>query len=78
VRAWANRDADPATRATLNSLVGQAESVGEIAGGGFGFLASSGGTAPTLAVSGAVFGIAGWLGTLRRGATTPAVADASA
>ena len=65
VRAWANRDADPATRATLNSLVGQAESVGEIAGGGLGFLAASRGTAPTLAVSAGVFGLAAWLGTLR-------------
>jgi DHA3 family tetracycline resistance protein-like MFS transporter len=66
VRAWANRDADPATRATLNSLVGQAESVGEIAGGGLGFVAASRGTAPTLALSGAVFAVAAYLGTLRR------------
>jgi hypothetical protein len=65
VRAWANRDADPATRATLNSLVNQAESVGEIAGGGLGFLAASRGTAPTLAVSAGMFGLAAWLGTLR-------------
>jgi MFS transporter, DHA3 family, tetracycline resistance protein len=71
VRAWANRDADPATRATLNSLVGQSESVGEIAGGGLGFLAASRGTTPTLLLSGAVFALASYLGTLRRPARSP-------
>jgi DHA3 family tetracycline resistance protein-like MFS transporter len=79
VQAWANRGADSATRATLNSLVGQAESVGEIAGGSFGGLAAATGTAPTLAVSAAVFGAGGWLATWRRaGPPTEPAADRGA
>ena len=58
VQAWVNRGADPATRATLNSLVGQSESIGEIGGGPI--LGAVGGTAgvPTaLVTSAAVFGV---------------------
>jgi len=75
VQAWANRGADPATRATLNSLVGQAESVGEIAGGpSLGGVAARFGTGSSLVASAAVFGIAAWLTSWRRAVPAPAPA----
>lgn len=59
ITAWVNRDADPGTRATLNSLVGQSESVGEVGGGpllgGVGALA---GTPAALVTSAGVFAVA--------------------
>ena len=58
VQAWVNRGADPATRATLNSLVGQAESVGEIAGGPIlGAIGATAGVSAALVTSSAVFGV---------------------
>jgi DHA3 family tetracycline resistance protein-like MFS transporter len=65
VQSIANRDADPASRATVNSLVTQAESVGEIGGGGFGFVAAARGTTPSLVVSAALFLVGGALPSLR-------------
>lgn len=77
VQAWANRNADPATRATLNSLVGQAESVGEIAGGpALGGVAGGFGTAPALLASAGVFAAAGLLATWNREPTEPAAEQA--
>lgn len=62
MQAWANRGADPATRATLNSLVGQAESVGELGGGpALGGVASVWSTGAALSVASAVFALAGGL-----------------
>jgi DHA3 family tetracycline resistance protein-like MFS transporter len=62
VQAWVNRGADPATRATLNSLVGQSESVGEIAGGPvLGAIGATAGVPAALLTSAGVFGIAGLL-----------------
>ena len=58
VTAWVNRGADPAARATLNSLVGQAESLGEVAGGPLlGGIGSIAGTPAALMVSAATFGV---------------------
>ena len=60
VQAWANRGADPGSRATLNSLVLQAESVGEIAGGPvLGGIGAVTGVASALVTSGVVFAAAG-------------------
>jgi MFS family permease len=57
VQAWVNRGADPATRATLNSLVGQSESVGEIGGGPLlGGIGGAFGVPAALVTSSAVFG----------------------
>jgi DHA3 family tetracycline resistance protein-like MFS transporter len=62
VQAWVNRDADPATRATLNSLVGQSESVGEVAGGPIlGAVGATAGVPTALLTSAAVFGVGGLL-----------------
>ena len=62
MQAWANRGADPGSRATLNSLVLQAESVGEIAGGPvLGAIGATGGVAAALVTSAVVFGAAGVL-----------------
>jgi DHA3 family tetracycline resistance protein-like MFS transporter len=62
VQAWVNRGADPATRATLNSLVGQSESVGEIAGGPvLGGIGGGLGVPAALVTSSAVFGAAALL-----------------
>lgn len=62
VQAWVNRGADPATRATLNSLVGQSESVGEIAGGPLlGTVGATAGVPAALLTSAAVFGVGGLL-----------------
>jgi DHA3 family tetracycline resistance protein-like MFS transporter len=62
VQAWVNRGADPATRATLNSLVGQSESVGEIAGGPvLGGIGAGLGVPAALVTSAAVFGVGGLL-----------------
>ena len=62
VQAWVNRGADPATRATLNSLVGQSESVGEIAGGPLlGGIGAAAGVPAALVTSAAVFAIGGAL-----------------
>jgi DHA3 family tetracycline resistance protein-like MFS transporter len=67
VLAWANRGADPTVRATLNSLVGQAESVGEIAGGpALGAIGGRFGTGPSLVTSAGVFGVAALLTRWRR------------
>ena len=69
VQAWANRDADPATRATLNSLVGQAESVGELGGGpALGGLASATSTTASMLGAAAVFALSGVLATRGAGA----------
>jgi MFS transporter, DHA3 family, tetracycline resistance protein len=58
VQAWVNRGADPATRATLNSLVGQSESVGEIGGGPLlGGIGAAAGVPAALVTSAAVFGV---------------------
>jgi DHA3 family tetracycline resistance protein-like MFS transporter len=65
IQSIANRDADAASRATVNSIVTQAESVGEIGGGAFGFLAAARGTTPSLVVSAALFLLAGALPSLR-------------
>lgn len=68
VQAWANRDADPATRATLNSLVTQAESVGELGGGpALGGMASAWSTRLALGGAAAVFAVAAALSTRRGG-----------
>jgi DHA3 family tetracycline resistance protein-like MFS transporter len=62
VQAWANRGADPGSRATLNSLVLQAESVGELGGGPvLGVIGATGGVAAALVTSAVVFGGAGVL-----------------
>jgi DHA3 family tetracycline resistance protein-like MFS transporter len=75
VQAWVNRGADPATRATLNSLVGQAESVGEIAGGPIlGGIGATAGVSAALVTSAGVFG-AGAL--LTRWRPEPSLASAS-
>jgi DHA3 family tetracycline resistance protein-like MFS transporter len=66
VQAWVNRGADPATRATLNSLVGQAESVGEVAGGPLlGAIGATAGVPAALLTSAGVFGVAGLLARWR-------------
>lgn len=65
IQAMANRDADAASRATVNSLVTQAESIGEIGGGTLGPLAAWTSTGATLVVSGAVFALGGFLPSLR-------------
>jgi MFS transporter, DHA3 family, tetracycline resistance protein len=58
IQAWVNRGADPATRATLNSLVGQSESVGEIGGGPLlGGIGAAAGVPAALVTSAAVFGV---------------------
>ena len=58
VQAWVNRDADPATRATLNSLVGQSESIGEVGGGPIlGAVGATAGVPAALVTSAAVFGV---------------------
>jgi DHA3 family tetracycline resistance protein-like MFS transporter len=68
VQAWANRGADSSVRATINSLVGQAESVGEIAGGPvLGAIGGRFGTGPSLVTSAGVFGVAAVLTRWRRG-----------
>nr|MBA2283566.1 hypothetical protein [Acidimicrobiia bacterium] len=76
VTAWVNRDADPATRATLNSLVGQAESVGEIAGGPIlGGIAAASSVGAGLGASAAVFAVAALITAARRApVATPAPA----
>jgi DHA3 family tetracycline resistance protein-like MFS transporter len=75
VQAWVNRGADPATRATLNSLVGQSESVGEIAGGPIlGAVGATAGVSPALVSSAAVFGVGA---LLTRWRPEPAPAPAS-
>ena len=62
MQAWANRGADPGSRATLNSLVLQAESVGEIAGGPvLGGIGAVAGVASALVTSGIVFAAGGVL-----------------
>jgi MFS transporter, DHA3 family, tetracycline resistance protein len=62
VQAWANRGADPGTRATLNSLVLQAESVGEIGGGPvLGAIGAATGVASALVTSAVVFAAGGVL-----------------
>jgi MFS transporter, DHA3 family, tetracycline resistance protein len=67
VLAWVNRGADPATRATLNSLVGQAESAGEVAGGPMlGAIGATAGVGPALVTSAAVFAVGGVLTRWRR------------
>jgi hypothetical protein len=67
VNAWVNRGADASVRATLNSLVGQSESAGEIAGGPIlGGIAAGAGTGAALATSACVFGVAGLLSRWRR------------
>lgn len=72
-QAMANRDADAASRATVNSMVTQAESVGEIGGGAFGPLAAWTSTGTTLVVSAAVFAVGAalpnWRERLRRSQT---------
>lgn len=76
MQAWANRDADPATRATLNSLVGQAESVGELGGGpALGGLASATSTGAGIFGAGVVFALSGVLATRGRGARSKAEGD---
>jgi DHA3 family tetracycline resistance protein-like MFS transporter len=65
IQSIANRDADAASRATVNSIVTQAESVGEIGGGAFGFLAAARGTTPSLVVSALLFLLAAALPGLR-------------
>ena len=58
IQAWVNRGADPATRATLNSLVGQSESIGEIGGGPIlGTVGATAGVPVALVSSAAVFGV---------------------
>ena len=58
IQAWVNRGADPATRATLNSLVGQSESIGEIGGGPIlGAIGATAGVPVALVSSAAVFGV---------------------
>ena len=58
IQAWVNRGADPATRATLNSLVAQSESVGEIGGGPLlGGIGAAAGVPAALVTSAAVFGV---------------------
>jgi MFS transporter, DHA3 family, tetracycline resistance protein len=67
VRAWVNRGADASVRATLNSLVGQSESAGEIAGGPLlGGIAAVGGTGAALSVSAATFAVGGLMARWRR------------
>jgi DHA3 family tetracycline resistance protein-like MFS transporter len=68
VQAWVNRGADPATRATLNSLVGQSESVGEVAGGPIlGSVGATAGVSTALVSSAAVFAVGSVLTLWRRG-----------
>ena len=62
IQAWVNRGADPATRATLNSLVGQSESMGEIGGGPLlGGIGAAAGVPAALVTSAAVFAVGGLL-----------------
>jgi len=62
VQAWANRGADPGSRATLNSLVLQAESVGEIGGGPvLGGIGAVAGVPTALVTSALIFGAGGIL-----------------
>lgn len=76
VVAWVNRSADSATRATLNSLVGQAESVGEVAGGPMlGGIGATVGVPAALATSAVVFATGGALTRWR--ADQPAPAEAA-
>lgn len=75
VTAWVNRGADPSTRATLNSLVGQAESAGEVAGGPLlGAVGATAGVPAALVSSAAVFGVGGLLALWRPSVTAAAVA----
>jgi hypothetical protein len=70
LQAWANRDADPATRATLNSLVTQAESAGELGGGpALGGVAAGFSTGVAISVASAVFALSGALATRGRSST---------
>jgi DHA3 family tetracycline resistance protein-like MFS transporter len=79
VYAWVNRGADAAVRATLNSLVGQAESVGEIAGGPIlGGIAATGGTGSALGVSAAVFAAGGAVARWRRTLEEPVAGEVGA
>lgn len=72
VQAWVNRGADPATRATLNSLVGQSESVGEIAGGPLlGGIGATAGVPAALVGSAAVFAVGGLLTRWRPEVASP-------
>lgn len=74
IQAWVNRGADPATRATLNSLVGQSESVGEVAGGPIlGAIGATAGVSAALVTSATVFGV-GALLTRWRPEPTPTTA----
>jgi MFS transporter, DHA3 family, tetracycline resistance protein len=53
VAAWVNRDLDPATRATVNSLAGQADALGQVLGGpGVGALAAARSVAAALVAAG--------------------------
>ena len=75
----ANRDADAASRATVNSLVTQAESIGEIGGGAFGPLTAWTTTGTSLVISAVVFALGGVLpslrGRLRARRPAPSVVD---
>lgn len=52
-RAWINHDLDPRARATINSIGGQADALGQIAGGpGIGALALGGSVRAALVASG--------------------------
>jgi DHA3 family tetracycline resistance protein-like MFS transporter len=79
IYAWVNRGADASVRATLNSLVGQSESVGEIAGGPIlGGIAATGGTGPALGVSAAVFATGGLVARWRRTLEEPVAREIGA
>jgi DHA3 family tetracycline resistance protein-like MFS transporter len=79
IYAWVNRGADASVRATLNSLVGQSESIGEIAGGPIlGGIAATGGTGPALGVSAAVFAAAGAVARWRRTLEEPVAREVGA
>jgi DHA3 family tetracycline resistance protein-like MFS transporter len=72
VVAWVNRDADPASRATLNSVVGQSESIGEIVGGPLlGGIAAAASVGAGLVVAAAMFAAAALTTTWPRGRRAP-------
>ncbi|HEX9992912.1 MAG TPA: MFS transporter [Acidimicrobiales bacterium] len=70
--AWVNRDLDPATRATVNSLAGQADALGQVVGGpAVGALAAARSVAAALVLAGLLRAPAA-AALLRRPSTEPA------
>ncbi len=75
--AWANTEAEEASRATVHSFLSQAHGVGEIAGGFLAAgIATAAGVSPALLVSAALFGLAAvWAATARADDDAPAPAN---